>query len=85
MRSSSQSSSSSESDRGADRSSRGHAKAVRNYQDSKKRMFRDPVTYIRRYIKSIEEELGAQDKPFRITDYNKKIFWGKNCSVATTW
>lgn len=78
-RSPSGSTSSSESDRGAgDRTLKGHSKAVKNYQGSKRRMFRDPVKYIKRYVRDIEEELGAADRPFRITDYNKKIFWGKN-------
>lgn len=78
-KSSSGSSSSSESEKGSgDRRLKGHSKAVKNYQDSKKRMFRQPVKYIRRYVKAMEEELGAQEKPYRGTDYNKRIFWGKN-------
>ena len=39
--------------------------AAASQQKSGKKMFRHPVKYIRRFVKSVEEELGAQDKPFR--------------------
>lgn len=66
--------SSSSSDRGK---SRGYAKAIRSYQDSKKKMFRRPLHYVKRYIRSVERELGAEDRPYRLTDYSRKIHFGK--------
>ena len=56
---------------------RGHAKAVSNLQATKRRMFRKPLKYVRRYVKGIEQELGAQDKPFRVVDYTRRIPFGK--------
>ena len=56
---------------------RGHAKAVRSYRKSGRKKFRHPLRYVRRYVRGIEEELGAQDRPFRITDHNRKISFGK--------
>lgn len=56
---------------------RGHARAVLNYKKSRKRMFKNPVKNVRKFVKDMEEELGAQDRPFRIVDYNKKIPFGK--------
>ena len=78
-RSSSRSSSSSESDRDHfDRSLKGHSRAGKDYQSSKKRMFKNPVKHVRRYVRAMREELGAEEKPFRIVDYNRRIHWGKN-------
>eukprot|EP00438_Fugacium_kawagutii_P014673 Skav232094 [mRNA] locus=scaffold2353:82224:85792:+ [translate_table: standard] len=64
-----------------DRSLKGHSKAIKDYQSSGKRTQEDPVKYIKRYIRQMEDELGARDRPFRVVDYNKKIFWGKNRSL----
>lgn len=63
---------------GSDRSrTRGHGKAVYNYKKSKKRMVKNPVKYIKRFVKGIEAELGAEDRPFKITDYNRRVAFGK--------
>lgn len=37
----------------------------------------DTVKYVKRYIRDLEEELGAQDRPFRVTDHNRRIHFGK--------
>lgn len=56
---------------------RGHAKAVANYQASKKKMHRNPLRYVKRYVDNIEKEMGCQERGFRVTDYTKKIPFGK--------
>lgn len=84
-RSQSRSGSSSESAaEGADRALKGHSKAVRDYQTSGKRMKRNPIKYVRRYVRQLEDELGARDRPFRVVDHNKRIFWGKHRSLQRT-
>ena len=44
-------------------------------------MFRNPVKHVKRYVRSLQEELGAQEKPFRLVDYNRRIQWGKHRSL----
>ena len=60
-----------------EKQSRGHSKALANYRKAGKRKFRNLLKHVRRYMKHIEEELGAQDKPFRLVDYNPHIHFGK--------
>ena len=60
---------------------KGHSRAVKDYQGSKKKMFRNPVKHVKRYVHSLQEELGAQEKPFRLVDYNRRIQWGKHRSL----
>lgn len=59
------------------RGEKGHARAVGNYRREGKRKFRKPLKHVRRFIESVEEELGAQGKPFRLTDHNRRIHFGK--------
>lgn len=56
---------------------KGHSKAVANYRRAGKRKFRAPLKYVRKFARHVEEELGAQDKPFRLVDFNRKIHFGK--------
>eukprot|EP00438_Fugacium_kawagutii_P028452 Skav206776 [mRNA] locus=scaffold1075:41705:42883:+ [translate_table: standard] len=56
---------------------KGHARAVNNYRRDGKRKFRNPVKHVRKFIKGIEQELGAEDRPFRVTDYTRRIQFGK--------
>ena len=56
---------------------KGHAKAVEHYQQSRRRMFRHPLRHVRRYVKGIERELGAEEKGFKVTDYTRRIPFGK--------
>lgn len=56
---------------------KGYAKAIRGYQTSGRRMKKHPVRHIRRYVRTVETELGAQDRPFKLSDYNRKIHFGK--------
>eukprot|EP00435_Cladocopium_sp_Y103_P033162 s1278_g8.t1 len=74
----SRSSSSSHSNR---RKSSGHARAIENYQSAKKRMFRRPLHYVRRYVREVERNLGATDRPFKLSEAGKKIQWGKQRSL----
>jgi hypothetical protein len=76
-RSRSSSTSSCSSDSSLDKAEKGHARAVQNYRKDGKKKFKEPIKHVRRYVKGIEEELGAEDKPFRITDYSKRIHFGK--------
>ena len=56
----------------------GHAKAIESYQASKRRMFRRPLHHIKKYVKEVERELGAEDgKPYNLTDMGRKVSWGK--------
>lgn len=56
---------------------KGDSKAVYGYKRSGKRMFAKPLKHVRRFVLIIQEELGAEEKPFRVIDYTKRISWGK--------
>ena len=41
-------------------------------------MFKHPLKHVRRYLKQVEEQLGGGDDiPYRLVDYTRKIYWGK--------
>ena len=41
-------------------------------------MFRNPKKHIKKYVREVQGQLGAgPDTPFRLTDYSKKIWFGK--------
>eukprot|EP00435_Cladocopium_sp_Y103_P036462 s368_g9.t1 len=73
--SSAESSSSSSSSSPLASSSKGHQKAVDAYQKAGRRMFAEPLRHVRHYVKEMEKELGAEDRPWRVVDYNRKIAW----------
>jgi len=82
QRSTSPSSSSSQSSASSSQSRRrrrsGHARAIESYQASKRRMFKRPLHHVRKYIREVEREMGTEDgKPYNLTDYGRKISWGK--------
>ncbi|CAE7042311.1 unnamed protein product [Symbiodinium natans] len=57
---------------------KGAAQALRQYHESKRRMFKRPLKHVRRYLKEVEEQLGGgDDVPYRLVDYTRKIYWGK--------
>lgn len=61
---------------------KGHARAIEEYQASRKRMRRKPLRYIKQYIKEVEEELGVEGgKPYTLHDFGRKISWGKQRSL----
>lgn len=75
-RSSSRTSSSS-SDQDAEKLLKRHSKAIQNYQLSGRRMFADPLKHIKKYVKDLEKELGAEGRPYKITDQNRRIAFGR--------
>lgn len=75
--SSSTTSSSTDSSEDKKGEAKGYARAIRGYQASGRKMFKHPVRHICRYVKTVEQELGAQDRPFKLCDYNRKIHFGK--------
>lgn len=79
---SSSESSSDESDSSSNRHRlRGHAKAVETYQSSKKRMFRRPLKHVRKYVREVEKDLGAENRAYHLSEIGKKINWGKQKSL----
>jgi hypothetical protein len=60
---------------------RGHARAIESYQGSRKRMFRKPLRYVKLYVKEVEKELGAEDRPYKLSEYGRKVQWGKQRSL----
>lgn len=84
-RSSSRSSSRSESSNESTRrhhKTKGHARAIEEYQAARKRMRRKPLHYIKQYIKEVEEELGVEGgKAYTLHDFGRKISWGKQRSL----
>ena len=73
---SSNSSSSSTSSTSSHRA-KGHARAVEDMRATKKKMFKRPLHYVKKYVRGIQRDLGAEDKPFRVVDYTKRINFGK--------
>lgn len=69
--------SSDESSSSVEKGEKGHSRAIYAYKKSGRKMFKHPLRHVRRYVKTVERELGAQDTHFRIVDYNKKIWFGK--------
>ena len=60
----------------------GAGKALKNYRRGHKMMQKRPLRHIRRYIEEIEAIMGVNSQiPYRISDYTKKINWGKQKSL----
>ena len=82
---SSATSDSAESESGSERSSRrrtkGHARAIEDYRAGKRRMFKKPMKYVRKYVRETERNLGAVDRPFRLSEAGRKVSWGKQKSL----
>lgn len=82
---SSATSDSAESESGSERSSRrrtkGHARAIEDYRAGKRRMFKKPMKYVREYVRETERNLGAVDRPFRLSEAGRKVSWGKQKSL----
>lgn len=55
----------------------GGARAVENFEAAKRKMKKNPLRYVRRFVKDLERELGAEGRPFRIHEGSKRIPWGK--------
>ena len=68
---------SSDSDKDLRNLQKGHSLAVKNYQKAGEHMFRHPLKHVKRFVKKLEKDLGAEDRAFRIVDANRKINFGK--------
>ena len=77
LSSGSSNSSSSSTSSTSSRRAKGHARAVEDMRATKKKMFKRPLHYVKKYVRGIQRDLGAEDKPFRVVDYTKKISFGK--------
>ena len=54
----------------------GGARAVENFEAAKRKMKKNPLRYVRRFVKDLEKELGAEGRPFRIHEGSKRKFPG---------
>ena len=61
---------------------KGAGKALQAYRKGRKAMRRKPAKHVRRYIKEVELFLGVSaDVPYQLTDYSKRLSWGKHRSL----
>ena len=42
-------------------------------------MRRNPIKYVKKFVRGIEQELGAEDRPFKINELGRKMPWGQRC------
>ena len=71
-------SSDSDSSSGGDIRLRGAGKALKAYRKTQKDMKKNPARHVKRYIKEVEQVLGADASvPYLLTDYTRKLGWGK--------
>ena len=71
----------SDSERSSRRRTKGHARAIEDYRAGKRKMFKKPMKYVRKYVRETERNLGAVDRPFRLSEAGRKISWGKQKSL----
>ena len=61
---------------------KGAGKAWQAYRKGRKAMRRRPTKHVKRYIKEVELFLGVSaEMPYQLTDYSKKLSWGKHRSL----
>lgn len=61
---------------------KGAGRAMKAYRLGHKRMKRHPLRHVRRYVREVEEALGAKrGPPYSLSDYTKKIQWNKQRSL----
>ena len=60
-----------------DKGLRGSARALARYRKNSTRMWRKPMRHVKRYIAEVEEELGADETPYNLWDYTKRIPFGR--------
>lgn len=57
---------------------KGAGKALRAYRQTYRSMKRHPLRHVRRYVKEVEEQLGAtSSSPYSLSDMSRKLNWGK--------
>eukprot|EP00438_Fugacium_kawagutii_P011551 Skav235005 [mRNA] locus=scaffold276:29989:31329:+ [translate_table: standard] len=60
----------------------GASRALRNYRRGHRSMRKNPGRHIRRYIKEVEEFLGAtRETPYQLSDFTRRLNWGKQKSL----
>lgn len=58
---------------------KGAGKALKAFRKGKRSMKRNPERHIKRYIREVEEQLGASaDSSYLLTDYTRRLTWGKH-------
>ena len=61
---------------------KGAGKALKAYRQTHRAMKKQPLKHVKRYVREIKEQLGASNEtPFSLSDWSKKINWGKNKSL----
>ncbi len=61
---------------------KGAGKALQAYRKGRKAMRRRPTKHVKRYIREVELFLGVSaEMPYQLTDYSKKLGWGKHRSL----
>lgn len=56
----------------------GASRAMRSYRRGHRSMRKNPGRHVRRYIREVEECLGAtRDTPYQLSDYTRRLNWGK--------
>lgn len=81
---SAESSGSSEEDSSSEEKVRlkGAGKALKAYRQTHRAMKKQPLKHVKRYVREIKEQLGATNEtPFSLSDWSKRINWGKNKSL----
>ncbi len=57
---------------------RGVGKALRDFRHGHRQMRKRPLRHVRRYIREVEEVLGANSEvAYNLSDFTKRLHWGK--------
>lgn len=57
---------------------RGAGKALRAYRKSRKSKRKNPLKYVRRYVREVEDQLGVtENSSYKLIDFTKRLQWGK--------
>ena len=58
---------------------RGAGKAIRDYRQGHRKMKKDPIRHVKRYVQEVEESLGVQgtNVAYNLSDYSRRLQWGK--------
>lgn len=57
---------------------RGAGKALKAFRQKRKQKRRNPLKYVRRYVREVEDQLGVVDNSaYKLIDYTRRLQWGK--------
>ena len=58
---------------------RGAGKAIRDFRQGHRKMKKDPIRHVKRYVQEVEESLGVQgtNVAYNLSDYSRRLQWGK--------